>query len=89
MKIVKEQWVFKKYIFISLRKFFLNLSLKLVANPVVISYQGLCEDFLRRASYKIQLKKRNNVMLSVNSVTKMLTKERRYNDRVILWIYHS
>ena len=69
--------------------FFINLSLKLVANPVVISDQGLCEDFLRRASYIIHLKKGNNVMLSVNSVTKMLTKERKYSDRGSPWIYHS
>ena len=48
--------IFKK-IFISLRKFFLNLSLKLVAKHVVISCQGLCEYFLRRASYIIQFLK--------------------------------
>ena len=51
-----------KNIFISLRKLFLNLSLKLIENHVVISDQGLCEDFLRRASYIIQfLKEQCNV----------------------------
>ena len=69
-----------KNISISLRKFFLNLSLKLVAKPFVISDQELCEDFLRRASYVIQFLK-NSVMLIVNSITKMLTKERKYSDR--------
>ena len=35
-------------------------------------------------------KKWKNVkMLCVNSVTKMLTKERKYNDRGSPWIYHS
>ena len=42
-----------KNIFIGLRKFFLNLCLKLVENPIVISHEGLCEDFLRRSSYII------------------------------------
>ena len=37
-----------KNTFISLIKFFLNLSLKLVENPIVISDQGICEDLLRR-----------------------------------------
>ena len=66
-----------KHIFISLRKFFLNLSLKLIEKIIVISDQGLCEDFLRRESYIIQFKKRNNVLLSVKLLTKMLTKERK------------
>ena len=48
-----------KYIFMSLRNLFLNLSLNVVAKTVVISDQGLCEYLLTRASYIIQKKQCN------------------------------
>ena len=53
--------ILKLYIYISLRNLFLNFSLKLVANPIVILDQGLCEDFLRRASCIIQIFLKNIV----------------------------
>ena len=59
----------------------------------IISDQGLCEDILKRASYIIPFFcfKENIVwkkMLSVKYVTKMLEKERKYNDRGIPWIHN-
>ena len=59
------------------------MSLKIVAKPAVISDQGLCEDLLRRASYIIQLKKKEQCNVEYKLYHKNVDKGEEVHGSII------